>query len=277
MEPSRPLFAPLPQFFALLVGIGLVWIGLALLSWLMNTPIIRTLLVLFTGSVLMVGFVWYAMTSWAWRRGQITARAYLRPALLLLFGWLLCLGSALATTLVWHVDNDKVSVSPMPPSSKVFPNEPRRFLSDLDAFDVQSGPLPVTPNGQLGNGKDVIRVNGLLSPKGISMHPPWAPKYASAKYRLEREAAVFKAVVAVNDTTNWCWSPATFTVLGDGSKLWDSKPIAHNQVRSQECKVDVSGVNVLELRVQCVNGSDGAHAVWVEPRLLQQADTPDEK
>src|SRR5262249_35127074 len=80
---------------------------------------------------------------------------------------------------------------------------------------------------------------------------------------------------AINDSSNWCWSPATFTVLGDGKVLWKSQDIAHNHAHSQECSVDVSGVNIMELRVQVLNGSDGVHAVWVEPRLLQTADTPD--
>src|SRR5262249_21079580 len=98
---------------------------------------------------------------------------------------------------------------------------------------------------------------------------------AAASYRLGMGAAVFKAVVAINDSSNWCWSPATFTVLGDGKALWKSKDLSHTTSRTQECSVDVSGVNVLELRVQVVNGSEGVHAVWVEPRLLQTADTPD--
>jgi hypothetical protein len=154
-------------------------------------------------------------------------------------------------------------------------NGPRYFLSDLEAFDVQSGPMPVSAHGQLGNGQDRITVNGTLSPKGVGMHPPPAPGYAAAKYRLNKSAAVFRAVVAINDTTTWCWSPATFTVLGDGKPLWQSKAIAHNWSRSQECLVDVSGVEVLELRVQVLNGNQGVHAVWVEPRLLQKPDTPD--
>src|SRR5262249_54309363 len=108
------------------------------------------------------------------------------------------------------------------------------YLSDLEGFDVRSGPMPVSFNGQLGNGKDRIKVNGVLAPKGIGMHPPEAPAYAAIKYRLNKEAVVFKTVVAINDTSNWCWSPATFTVLGNGKVLWKSQDISHTQLRSQE-------------------------------------------
>jgi hypothetical protein len=159
----------------------------------------------------------------------------------------------------------------------MFANGPRHYLSDLKPFDVQSGPWPVSSNGQLGNGKDRIKVGGVLSPKGIGMHPPEAPRFASAKFRLAGEAAVFKAIVAIDDTTSWCFSPSNFSVIGDGKVLWQSTTISHHNPhrRSQECSVDVSGVNILELRVQVVNGNTGAHSVWAEPRLLEKADTPD--
>jgi hypothetical protein len=64
-------------------------------------------------------------------------------------------------------------------------------------------------------------------------------------------------------------------VWGDGKKLFESKNIAHNHFRTQECSVDVTGVEVLELQVRAVGHNLGIHAVWVEPRVLQRADTED--
>src|SRR4029077_15249216 len=118
--------------------------------------------------------------------------------------------------------------------------------------------------GECGNGKP-IKVGGVLSPHGLGMHPPFGGPPASIKYRLNREATLFKAVVAIDDSTNWCWSPATFTVLGDGKKLWSSEMITFHKPhpRSQECKVIVEGVDELELRVQALNGNAGLLAVWV--------------
>jgi hypothetical protein len=265
-------------FVGLLAGIGFAWLCLALLAWLTSATVARMLLVLFTGVFLLAGFAWYAVTSWAWRRGRVTPNDYLRPGVLFVFAWLLCLGSALASSFGLREGSPETTAPAKEPPSKTFPDGPRRFLSDMEMFDVQSGPWPVTANGKLGNEKkDPIRVSNLLSPKGISMHPPWAPAFASAKFHLEREAAVFKAIAAIDDSSNWCWSPATFTVLGDGKELWKSKGLSHTTFRTDECSVDVTGVNILELRVQVVNGSNGDHAVWVEPRLLRKADTPDEK
>jgi eukaryotic-like serine/threonine-protein kinase len=160
------------------------------------------------------------------------------------------------------------------PASKIFPNGPSRFLCYLPQFDVKAGEWPIK-RGECGNGK-AIKVGGVLSPHGLGMHPPFGGSPASAKYRLNREATLFKATVAVDDSTDWCWSPAVFTVLGDGKKLWSSEHISalKPHVRSQECKVLVEGVDVLELRVQAVNGNKGVLAVWVEPQILQKFDSP---
>jgi hypothetical protein len=37
----------------------------------------------------------------------------------------------------------------------------------------------------------------------------------------------------------------------------------------------MNGVDVLELRVSSQGSNLGLHTVWLEPRLLQAADTPD--
>lgn len=176
-------------------------------------------------------------------------------------------------------ENPKFPPAPevsLPPVTPLFERGARVYLADLKEFGVQAGgPWPFDNRGVLGDGK-AIRVNGSLSPRGLSMHPPMAPAYASVRYRLGRQAALFRALAAINDTSNWCFSPATFTVFGDGRLLWQSEGLTHTRARRQSCEVNVTGVDVLELRVQCENGNPGVHAVWVEPRLLQKADTPDQ-
>jgi len=159
---------------------------------------------------------------------------------------------------------------PLPPApTNLFPEGPLRYIVDLPEFHVQSGPWPIK-KADCGNGNP-IRVRELVSPHGLGMHPPQAPGAASLKYRLGAKAEVFAATVAINDTTTWCWSPAIFAVIGDGKELWHSEWIAHNHARAQNCFVDVKGVDLLELRVHCVNGNTGAHAVWVEPRLYEKS------
>jgi hypothetical protein len=272
-QPALPTWRPF-LFPALVAGLAVVWIPLAVVCWLNGGTAARVLLALFAGAVLLAGLAWYGAASWAWRRGRAPAQSCRRPVGLFLFGWLLCLGSAVASGFSGGGADTTATPSPETPAatppSKLFPKGPVRFLSDMEEFDIQPGAWPFAKNGFL-NGDRIINVGGKRSPNGLSMHPPVAPAYASVKYRLGKEAARFKAVVAINDSTNWCWSPATFRVRGDGRELWASREIAHNHARSQECAVDVAGVDVLELRVQVANGNQGVEAVWVEPRLLQKA------
>jgi hypothetical protein len=263
----QPLRAHL--FPVALGGLAVVWLVLALVCWLSNATAARVLLALFTAAVFLAGCAWYGLVRLAGRQGRATAQSFRRPATLFLFGWLLCLGSAVASG-----SSGRGSAISAAPPSKSFPDGPRRYLSDMEECFVQAGQWPFSKGGLLNEDR-LIRVSGKRSPHGLSMHPPAAPGYAAAKYHLGREAALFKAVVAIDDSSTWCFSPATFRVLGDDRELWASGPIAHNHARSQECAVDVTGVDVLQLRVQVANGNMGVHAVWVEPRLLQRADTED--
>jgi hypothetical protein len=162
------------------------------------------------------------------------------------------------------------------PAHSLFAKGPRVYLADLLEFDVKNGPWQFTKIGNVGDNLHPIQVNGVVSPKGLGMHPPNAPDWAAARYRLNKEAAVFRAAVALNDTANDMRSTAVFEVYGDGELLWRSKPVARPH-RPQQCKVDVLGVDVLELRVRARGSYWGLHAVWVEPRLLQRAATPDRR
>ena len=58
-----------------------------------------------------------------------------------------------------------------------------------------------------------------------------------------------------------------FQVLGDGKNLWKSKPVSASG-NVQECEVDITGVDVLELRVDCAGPNTNVKAVWVEARVL---------
>src|SRR5262249_16566420 len=97
---------------------------------------------------------------------------------------------------------------------------------------------------------------------------------AVVKFRLYGEAARFKAKAAINDTAGRIASSAIFEVLGNGNPLWTSGPL-DRAGRSRDCSIDVTGVDVLELRVRATGPSQELHAVWMEPRVLQTSDTPD--
>jgi hypothetical protein len=159
------------------------------------------------------------------------------------------------------------------PPEKLFAKGPRTYLSDLEEYNVKSGPWPFTNNGRLGDPDDtMILINGYKSPKGLSMHPP-EQDYAAASYRLGKQASLFRAEVALNDSSAPL-SAAVFEVWGDGKRLWKSKAI-NQLIYSQRCRVDVSKVDVMELRVSSTGSPLGLHSVWYEPRLLEKSTTPD--
>lgn len=280
---SQPLSLVRTQPFA--VGLGgavLPWLVLALLTWLSDTTTTRLLLAAYTGALLLAGVVWYSVARLTGPQGTPGWQRRRRPIVLLGVAWLLACCSAFAGGFSHTTSKNAAGLShnqdappkPALPPSKLFPKGPLRFLTELDEFDVKSGPLPFRKNGDAGDGKRIV-VAGVESPHGIGMHPPWAPAYASAKFRLGKEAVVFKTGAAIVDSVAWGFSPAIFTVLGDGRELWKSEYTGIGHHRSHGCTLNVTGVDVLELRVQAVNGSDGMVSVWVEPRLFQSAELAD--
>jgi hypothetical protein len=75
--------------------------------------------------------------------------------------------------------------------------------------------------------------------------------------------------VAINDSAGRrSATPLVFEVFGDGRRLWASS-LVQKTGRVQECKVDVLGVETLELRVDCRRSNERAHAVWVDPVLAK--------
>src|SRR5262249_20048512 len=141
------------------------------------------------------------------------------------------------------------------PDTKVVIDPPGpnvQYLSDMAEFDVIVAEGRFAKKGNLGysaGGSGRITVNGKESPNGLSMHAP-SNGHAAAKYKLGKTAQLFISSVALNDSAGKTPTSLTFLVLGDGEVLWKSKPI--NGARLvDECKVDVNGVDVLELRVDC--------------------------
>jgi serine/threonine protein kinase len=155
-----------------------------------------------------------------------------------------------------------------------------QYLSDMQEFGVKVCAGRFDKDGELGYlaGNPPSRrilVNGKEFPHGLSMVPE-SNTYAGVKYTLAKKAQLFRASVALNDSAGASGRPpgdgriptaVTFQVLGDGKDLWSSKPVDVAR-RVQECKVDVTGVDVLELRVDCPGSGVNAQAVWLEPRIL---------
>jgi formylglycine-generating enzyme required for sulfatase activity len=167
------------------------------------------------------------------------------------------------------------------------PDKKVQYLSDMEEYEVRvcDGPPGVkrfAKGGRLGYGEGdsrygfgKIKVNGKGSPHGLSMCA-LPNTHSGAKYILGGAAEKFIATVALNDSAGGPGrppgdgripTPLTFQVLGDGMVLWSSAPVDTARV-VQECNVDVTGVHVLELRVDCPGSEINAQVVWLEPLVL---------
>jgi hypothetical protein len=143
----------------------------------------------------------------------------------------------------------------------------------MQEFDVKAGPWPFGKRGKSGdsNARTAnIQVNGIPSPNGLGLHPPGGG-YASVCYALGKQAQTFKGAVGFNDVTDPKFAvpaPITFRVFGDGRLLWES-PVMKARGTTQDFQINVTGVSVLELRVEAKMTAFNSHAVWIEPHLLR--------
>ena len=101
----------------------------------------------------------------------------------------------------------------------------------------------------------------------LSVHPPRAgPSHVA--YRLGGAFRAFRAEAALIDHCKQSESPLIFKVLGDGKKLWQSKPIKLCK-QTQLCDLDISGVDKLELEVHCSGGNSNCSALWLDPQVMK--------
>jgi len=142
----------------------------------------------------------------------------------------------------------------------------RLYLADLEESFKKMGPW------ELGKGvtgdptsKSPITVADKKYPKALGMHPD-----SIVKYKLDKSAKLFKATVCIDDTNKGRRTGEVgFEVYGDGKLLWSSKAIT-GQNMTDECIVEVTGVDELELRTRMREGSNfGAHAVWLDPYVVK--------
>ncbi len=139
------------------------------------------------------------------------------------------------------------------------------YLADMTEFGVETGPWPFS-KGELGDPeRKAIKVKGVVSPKGLSMHP-WDRQTTRACYSLGGKASKIRGTVALNDSDPDAWDPVVFTLVGDRKELWKSAPIKR-ATGPESFNVSVRGVKVLELRATAQGSHWGAHAVWIDPVL----------
>ncbi|MBY0526555.1 MAG: NPCBM/NEW2 domain-containing protein [Gemmataceae bacterium] len=113
------------------------------------------------------------------------------------------------------------------------------------------------------NGDKPIMVKGKAYKRALFMHgKPNETVYVT--YNISGRCSVFQSSVAIEDSCA-CESPLIFSVVGDGKVLWKSEPMGPRGV-TKDCKVNVTGVKQLELRILTDGGrGNGLCGVWVDP------------
>ncbi|HYG74873.1 MAG TPA: NPCBM/NEW2 domain-containing protein [Planctomycetota bacterium] len=142
------------------------------------------------------------------------------------------------------------------------------YLADLDEQEVKVGFGEFGKKGDMGYHNWRVEVkNRLYYTNSLSLHPGRGePSHVA--YRLGGAFRTLRTEAAMIDHWNTSESPMTFKVLGDGKKLWQSKPIKRHK-QPQPCEVDISGIDKLELEVHCAGGNNNCGAVWVDPQVVK--------
>jgi len=140
------------------------------------------------------------------------------------------------------------------------------YLDSLGEIDFKVGHGTLGRNGSHGYGSAMVAVKGRKAKNALSIHPP---KQGSSyvRYRLGGKWKTLTAMVAISDSaTRPSSSPLTFKVFGDGRLLWKSHAVRTKGV-SQKCRINIQGVEVLKLSVECPGNNAWSFAVWINPMV----------
>jgi hypothetical protein len=142
------------------------------------------------------------------------------------------------------------------------------FLSDMREFAVRGSPKDwrFGKNGSLGHPQGLpVLFKGANYPKALGTHPAF-DTYFRACYALGKKAKSLHGTVAIDDRKDFYDpQPTRFVILTDNEVRWRSNVIRERGV-GEPFALDVSGVEILELRVYCESPiSNGSWAVWLDP------------
>jgi NPCBM/NEW2 domain/WD domain, G-beta repeat len=146
------------------------------------------------------------------------------------------------------------------------------FLSDMSEFGSKKG-LPgwtFAKDGTVGEQAQParkIQIKRQVPKHALAMYPP-VGDFTRVCYSVAKRAGIFNGAVAISeDARKTTPQPVRFAVLGDGKLLWRSDAIKALQV-VEFFSIDVSDVNVLELRVYVEKNNNAAcPAVWIDPSV----------
>ncbi len=113
-----------------------------------------------------------------------------------------------------------------------------------------------------------------------------SPSPSHVVYDLGKRYHTFRTTAAINFPTaedglerakkeawkGWPESPIKFRVFGDGKLLWESRGMQKHG-ESQECEVNIEGVEQLRMEVSCAGSARFTWSFWAYPRVTFKAKT----
>ncbi len=110
-----------------------------------------------------------------------------------------------------------------------------------------------------------IRINGQPVKHSLLVCAP-SNSTGYVNYKLDGKGKAFAASVAFMDDESIPQCACIFSVVADGKELWRSQPVQKRGI-VQSCELNVSGVDMLQLRVEATGFNRNTHPVWLNPRL----------
>jgi len=137
------------------------------------------------------------------------------------------------------------------------------YLADLEP--VEEIVMRKFPRGQDWMGAP-IQALGTPAPKSILAHPVTTGSPSRLIYKLPPGTQVVsgRCGIGPNVSKGPVAGPLTFVVLADGREIWRSMAI-QQQHALQDFHLAVTGVQLLELRVECPGSYMHAQSIWYEP------------
>lgn len=144
------------------------------------------------------------------------------------------------------------------------------FLDDLQEVSSQEH-VKLGKHGSLGWDRNSGRFKGATPPHALSAHP-LSNSPSTVVYNLGGKAHRLDTMAALWDSAR-PRAPLIFKVFGDGKLLWQSNPITKTG-EVQNCSVDLKGVKILKLQIECTGKYNSSKPVWLMPRVLSRFTAP---
>ena len=129
------------------------------------------------------------------------------------------------------------------------------FLADLPYLDLKCG----DPNMI----HIELHINAVPFQHGVVLHVI-ENETVKATYAIDKRFRWLTGGVAINDQNDAAQpTPLTYRIVGDGRTLWESPPV-QERGKIFPFDVNVSGVNRLELQIDCPGWNGRGHSAFVD-------------